>query len=126
MFSLDEFCKISIWTYNIRCGLVIHGQGLGYGYSNSFDIISLEKTKLDSPEISLTTSKTPLHYFITENDFDDPDAKMDFFNNLPFVGFEEKNLWNSWKLWHSWSGSECDQTICLKIISRQIEFTIQN
>jgi hypothetical protein len=119
--SLDENIILSDWTSKLCSGLIINKNILKFSALKSLNI-SLEKPKKSiNSKISLITSKSQLHSFLLENNIENSDKMMDFFNNdIPFIGSETK------KLWDSQLETEFNQMIHFKIISQQIELTIQN
>ena len=82
---------------------------------------SLEKPKeLNNSKSSLSISKTILHSFLLENNIENSDEMIDFFNKVLFVNSETK------KSWSPQPEDEFNQTIHFKIINQQIEVKIQN
>lgn len=122
--SLDEICEyliLSDWTDKLCCGLIIDKKILKRSNFEAL-VISLEKPKKSiNSKISLITSETPLHSFLLENNVENTDEMINFFNNnIPFISSETKKSWNSLP------ENELNQTIYFKIVCQQIELTIQS
>ena len=100
--------------------MIINEKALRCSNFEAFDI-SLEKPKeLNNSKSSLNTSKTILCSFLLENNIENSDEMINFFDKVPFVSSETKESWSPQ------SENEFNQTIHFKIINQQIEVTIQN
>ena len=85
---------LSYWTNKLCHGLTITEKALECSNFKAFDA-SLEKPKeLNNSKSSLTTSKTTLCSFLLENNIENSDEMINFFDKVPFVSSETKESWS--------------------------------
>src|SRR5438128_3378924 len=81
---------LSYWTNKLCHGLIINEKALKCSNFKAFDI-SLEKPKeLNNSKSSLAISKTTLCSFLLENNIENSNEMIDFFDKVPFISSEIK------------------------------------